>query len=265
MAAATMQRPKTAAPSYSWAKRSGQLAISAGVPVMFGPKPTEKEHAYNMTLQKAVMLNEHALKRFSPYAQKAYSGWVQPGLEASIKPKASVTGAGVVSAGSIDNTYMPAPLQNAWGKARELAVAEVFKPPRKQATDLLAAAKGAAMPAPLQGIGDMKSVRPTYSKTIPLFHPIDPQRFQAGFVRSPNIIPGAAPPPGGVMNGITDTPTVPSHHALLKLAYDQSLHGKGRIPVARIVRAQPPARPHSAAPNFLTRAAGLPGGLSLTD
>lgn len=257
-------RPQSAAPAYSnYNSRSGSMARPAGVPGMFAATLTKKDSfQYGMSLSTSMALQEHALRRFAPYAQTAVPGWAKPGLEPSIKPKASVTGAGVVSAGSIDNTYVPAPLMNAWGKARERATNEVYKPPHKQASDLLAVSKGAVLPAPGQGESDMASVRPIYSKTIPLFHPIDPQRVESGFVRSPNIIPGAAPPPQSAMMGITDTPTVPPNHKLLKLAYDQSMHGTGRIPVAKIIRANG-ARPQSAMPRFVTKAAGLPGGLSI--
>ena len=45
--------------------------------------------------------------------------------------------------------------------------------------------------------------------------------------------------------------------------YDRSNYGKGSIPVTRVVHAQLP-RPRTAAPVFLSRPAGLPGGLSIT-
>ena len=213
------------------------MARPAGVPGMFGSISPKVDFTYGVPLRNTMALQEHALKRFAPYALQASPGWAAPGLEPSIKPKSSVTGAGVVSAGSIDNTYLPKPLNNAWGKARERATNEAFKPPHKQATDLLLVAKGAKLPIPFQGVEEMGSVRPLYSRTIPLFHSIDPMRVDSGFVRSPNIIPGAQPPPQSAMMGVTDTPTVPQDHKLLKLAYDQSMHGSGRIPVARIVRA----------------------------
>ena len=141
-----------------------------------------------------------------------------PGLEAKVRPTAAVTGAGVVSAGSIDNTYVPKPLTNRWGKARERFSNEVAPKPHTQATDLLAVSKGAVMPPPAETLKDMPSVRPLYSKTIPLFHPIDPQRQESGFIRGPNIVPGAAPAPQSAMLGVTDTPSVPANHKLMKLA-----------------------------------------------
>lgn len=256
-----VQRPASA-PQFN--RRYGTMAVAAGVPCLYGPsRPGQKATPSYVPTKAAMSLTEHALKRNAPYAQVASAGWLAPGLEAQIKPTAGVTGAGVVSAGSIDNTYLPKPLTNAWGKARERSENEVYKPPRKQATDLLLVAKGASLPLPLQGLSDMASVRPAYSRTIPIFHPIDPLRTEAGFVRGPNIIPGAQPPPQSPMLGISDCPTVPANHKMLKLMYDQSKNGQGRIPVARVVRTQPNVRPMSAAPAFLTRAAGLPGGLSL--
>jgi len=256
-------RPQSAAPSDT--RRYGQLAIAAGVPGLIGPSRAGESKSpaeFAIPLQKATALQEHALKRFTPYAQKASPGWAPPGKEPAVKPTWAMTGAGVVSAGCIDNTYMPRPLTNAWGKARERAIAEVEKLPHKQASDLLLVSKGARLPGPAQGEADMASVRPLYSKTIPLFHGIDPMRVESGFVRSPNIIPGAAPPPQSAMLGVSDMPEVPANHKLMKLAYDQSLNNMARIPVAKITRVQP-QRPQSAAPAFLTRPAGLPGGLSL--
>ena len=261
---AALARPKSAAPTYNFGRSIGPMAVPAGVPGVFGAKPTPETFAYAASLKQALALQEHALKRFVPYAQTASPGWAAPGLEADVKPKASMTGAGVVSAGCIDNTYLVKPLNNGWGKARERMVNEVFKPPHKQATDLLLVAKGAKGELPKQGLDAMESVRPSYSKTIPLFHPIDPQRSESGFVRPPNTIPGAAPPPQSAMLGIHDTPTVPADHALRKLQFDQSMQGQGRVPVQRVVRhISAQARPSSAAPAFLRRPAGLPGGLSL--
>lgn len=250
-------------PTYNF-PRSGMMARPAGVPGMFGAMAAAEARTftYGVSLPKATSLHHHALQRFSPYAQTALPSWGPPGLEPSIRPKASVMGAGVVSAGSIDNTYLPKPLTNAWGKAREQSLNEIRKPFKTQATDLLIVAKGAAMPGPAHTIADMESVRPLYSQTIPVYHPMDPQRVDSGFVRSPNLIPGAKPPPHSAMLGVSNTPTVPANHKALKLAFDQSMHGTGRIPVARIVRDNR-QRPQSAGPVFMTRPAGLPGGLSI--
>ena len=146
---AVRARPKSAAPSYNFPKAmqtSGVMARPAGVAGMFGAISADqaKTFTFGVPLRRTTALHEHALMRFSPYAQTALPTWSAPGLEASIKPKSSVTGAGVVSAGSIDNTYMPKPLTNAWGKARERARNEIHKHPKTQATDLLLVAKGAS-------------------------------------------------------------------------------------------------------------------------
>jgi len=254
-------RPKSAHPTYKAFQTSGIMARSSGCPGMFGSTKDPMSVIFDSPLQKATLTN-HALKVFSPYAHTATPDWLAPGKEASVVPKASVTGAGVVSAGSIDNTYLPQPLTNAWGKARERAANEITKPPRKQATDLLLITKGVVAPAAGQTVDLMESVRPPYSRTIPVYHPMDPMRVDSGFVRSPNLIPGAAPPPKGVYTGNINA--VPNNHKLLKLAYDQGL-SRGRIPVARTVRdnSHVVARPKSAAPTMMHRAAGLPGGLSL--
>jgi len=221
---------------------------------------SSKTFAYGTALGKATDLAEHALRRHSPYSEVSLSGWFA--REAQIQPTYAVTAAGVVSAGSIDNTYLPRPLTNGWGKARELSKAEFKKSPKVQATDLLIAAKGGIMPTPVSTLEDLASVRPAYSKTIPFFHPVDPQRFESGFVRSPNVIPGAAPAPTSPLMGMGAIKTVPSNHALLKLAFDQGMHGSGRIPVARVVNADP-ERPTTAQPRFQSVPAGLPGGISL--
>jgi len=215
---------------------------------------------YGLPLGKATDLSEHALRRHSPYAEVSPTGW--NAREAQVQPTYAVSAAGVVSAGSIDNTYLPRPLSNAWGKAREMAKNEYVKPPKVQATDLLIVAKGGIMPPPEKTLADLASVRPAYSKTIPFFHPVDPQRFESGFVRSPNVIPGAAPAPTSPMVGTGGIKTVPENHALLKLAFDQGMHGSGRSPVARVVNAEP-ERPTTAQPRFQSVPAGLPGGISL--
>ena len=56
-------------------------------------------------------------------------------------------------------------------------------------------------------------------------------------------------------------PSCPEDHALRKLNYDQSLKSS-TVPVAKVVRAAPPV-PTASQPDFMAKAAGLPGGLSL--
>ena len=267
--AAVESRPQTALASSKFST-TGTMARAAGVPGMYGTV-VPSNFPYGVALPKATGLLDHALKFHSPYAETAVRGWTAPGREPSIKPRGTITGAGVVSAGSIDNTYLPAPLVNAWGKKREQAKNEVVKPPHKQASDLIIVSKGApagtyglGFKAPPQTVEDMEAVRPIYSRTIPVYHPMDPVRIESGFVRSPNLIPGAKPPPQSALVGQDDKiSSVPANHALRKLAYDQSLIG-GKLPVAKVILADAP-RPSTAAPKFLTKPAGLPGGLSLID
>ena len=214
-----MSRPQSAPPVFA---KSGVTSRPAGVAGILGSthkvglSGNADAFVYGISLSKGMKLREHALRRHSQYAVITPNGWMAK--EPSVRPTAQTHASGVVSAGSIDNTYVAAPLANRWGKAREKAKNEIQVPPRRQATDLLIAAKGAAMPPPAQGLEDMVSVRPLYSRTIPLFHPIDPQRQESGFIRSPNIIPGALPPPQSALLGAGPTQTIPENHALLKLA-----------------------------------------------
>jgi hypothetical protein len=207
--AAVESRPQTALASSKFST-TGTMARAAGVPGMYGTV-VPSNFPYGVALPKATGLLDHALKFHSPYAETAVRGWTAPGREPSIKPRGTITGAGVVSAGSIDNTYLPAPLVNAWGKKREQAKNEVVKPPHKQASDLIIVSKGApagtyglGFKAPPQTVEDMEAVRPIYSRTIPVYHPMDPVRIESGFVRSPNLIPGAKPPPQSALVGQDD-------------------------------------------------------------
>lgn len=109
----------------------------------------------------------------------------------------------------------------------------------------------------------MQSVRPYYSKMIPNFASVGPQRLVTGFVRSPNVIPGARPPPGSPLGG-TYIQQLPANYLFLKLSFDQSGSHNSQIPVSRVVKASLP-RPRSAQPAFLFQSAGLPGGLSITE
>lgn len=109
-------------------------------------------------LEKSTYGTEHALRQHAPYAEIAPPGW--NAREADAHPNQGNPSSGVVSAGSIDNTYLPSPLTNSWGKARELARNEVpSKLGLSQATDLLVVAKGARMPPPKMTVADMNSVR----------------------------------------------------------------------------------------------------------
>ena len=262
----------------------GTMARPAGVPGMYGAPVGFSTFPFGTTMPKGGTLEKHALQTHSPYPDHSVKGWQAPGREANIKPTATMTGAGVVSGGSIDNTYLPKPLQNAWGKKRERMKNEVFKPPHKQCSDLIIVSKGApagviivdgreekiGFSAPKQTIEDIAAVRPTYSRTIPVYHPLDPVRIESGFIRPPNLIPGAKPAPGPP--AVEEQPGLGATHHTQKLAYDQTMNGigggrQGRIPVSRVVKANEQMKPQGAypLPIFVTKPAGLPGGLSLID
>lgn len=190
----------------------GTMARPAGVSgLMGGGNATE---FYGKMLEKGSERGLHALRTASPYAERAEPGWAP--LEATTQPSWADRGAGTVSGGCIDNTYMPSPLKNKWGKQRELAKAEVVVLPHKQATDLLATTMGASKFV-TASVEDMSTIRDPYSATIPLFHHIDPTRAEAGFVRGPNIIPGAKPPPLSPWDGQSQ-PGVPEDWKAKKLA-----------------------------------------------
>lgn len=241
----------------------GTMARPAGVAGMMASDPKTSPHAvyYGQQIQTKGMLHtKHALRVASPYAEMTPPNWFA--REPSVRPNQKHTGAGCVSAGSIDNTYLPAPLRNMWGKARELSAKEVSVPPHKQCTDLLIVSKGGKIPPPAQTVSNMKTVRPSYTKCIPFLHQIDPQRFDSGFTREPNIIPGAKPAPAFYMDRGKMVAPGPDWK-LQKLKYDQA-NGNARINVSRVVRTgEKQRRPGSAPPRFMATPAGLPGGLSL--
>ena len=240
---------------------SGPTATAAGIRGLFASSGNDSAFDYTgNSLQQVVMSRSHGSK-IGKQETMTPPGWAPK--EPAVQPTWAATGAGVVSAGCIDNTYTVVPLQNRWGKARERATKEMEVLPHKQASDLLIAAKGGLMPTPAQDITQMASVRPLYSKTIPLYHPIDPQRQESGFIRSPNIIPGAGPVPQSPLAAMDQLPDVPADWAKRKLAYDQRGDVTRRLPVSRTVRDGLPG-PKADAPIFLNKAAGLPGGLSLT-
>jgi len=234
------------------------MARPAGVAGIMASGPISITSAFTgKAIEKGTCGFEHALRRHAPYAEVAPPAW--HAREAAVHPNQSNPAAGVVSAGSIDNTYLPSPLQNSWGKARELARREVPSTlGLSQATDLLVTSKGGQMPPPYMGVQDMNSVRDPYSKTIPLFHPIEPQRTESGFIRPPNIIPGARPAPVSALRG-TPAFELPNSWVLKKMEYDKTALGISKIPVSRVVNLSPPA-PSDTQPQFLSMPAGLPGG-----
>jgi len=239
----------------------GTMARPAGVAgMMASDKKTAPSAVYHgQQLSKGVLNDRHALRVASPYAEATPGNWWA--REPKVHPNQKYKAAGVVSSGSIDNTYLPAPLRNQWGKARELSRKEVEVPPHKQCTDLLIVSKGGMVPPPGQTVEEMNTVRQAYSKCIPLLHTMDPQRFDSGFVREPNVIPGAKPPPR--FFAPQGLPAPGPDWRLQKLKYDQTA-ANPRINVSRVVRSgQEKRRPGSAPPKFMTQSAGLPGGLSL--
>jgi len=241
----------------------GMMARPAGVAGMMASDPRSGlgDVYYGQQVSKGVLHSKHALRVATPYAEATPAKWYP--REPAVKPNQRDKAAGVVSAGSIDNTYLPAPLRNAWGKAREMSRREVEVKPRGTCTDLLVVSKGAKMPAPAQEVADMKTVREAYSKCIPGLRSMDPQRFDSGFVRDPNIIPGAKPPPKFYKPD--NLPACGPDWRMQKLKYDQTA-GDMRINLSRVVSTaqdRDRRRPGSAPPKFMTVPAGLPGGLSL--
>ena len=59
---------------------------------------------YGEMLAKGADRGAHALQTASPYAERAEPGWAP--MEPTVKPSWSDKGAGTVSAGCIDNTYI---------------------------------------------------------------------------------------------------------------------------------------------------------------
>lgn len=105
-----------------------------------------------------------------------------------------------------------------------------------------------------------------YSPPIPLFKQMDPLRNEGGFVRSPNMIPGAAPPPKSILKSDAwlreSKKSLPSNHRAAKLKYEEYLANASASPVSRTYR-NVSARPATAQPRWCRVPAGLPGGLSL--
>ena len=81
--------------------------------------------------RRPTLREQHALRMASMYAEVTGPGY--KAREAAVHPSWHNVGAGVISAGSVDNTYLPSPLQNAWGKSRELSHREKPTMPHKQA------------------------------------------------------------------------------------------------------------------------------------
>ena len=108
--------------------RLGVMARPAGANAIMAPKADEY---YGKCLGKGHDREMHALRTASMYAERAQPGWGPK--EPRVKPTWADRGAGSVSAGCIDNTYMVAPLSNRWGQQREKFQNEVTVLPHKQA------------------------------------------------------------------------------------------------------------------------------------
>lgn len=238
----------------------GTMARPAGVGGIMGNASSAKEF-YGKMLAKGADRGQHALRTASPYAERAEPGWSPK--EPEVAPSWGDHGAGTVSAGCIDNTFLPSPLTNKWGKQREMSKAEVVVMPHKQATDLLAVTLGVQMPLQTMTQDDMTAVREPYSATIPLFHPIDPMRSEAGFIRGPNIIPGAKAPPESPLHNSGEPQPIGDDWKARKLQYENEQRGLGRIPVLKKVTCSDERGAVSTHASFLRNPAGLPGGLSM--
>ena len=138
----------------------GGMARPAGVPGGLGSSNLASEY-YGKSLVKGTDKGLHALATASPYAERAEPGWAPK--EPTVRPTWADKGAGVVSAGCIDNTYMPAPLKNKWGKCREMTRNEVVVLPHKQATDLLAVTLGTQM----RCLSRKSMSSPTFARSTP--------------------------------------------------------------------------------------------------
>ena len=82
------------------------------VPGMYGA-PSASPRSRLAPMPKGGTLENTRLQTHSPYPDHSVKGWQAPGREANIKPTATMTGAGVVSGGSIDNTYLPCRMRGA--------------------------------------------------------------------------------------------------------------------------------------------------------
>mmetsp|Transcript_5333 Transcript_5333/g.11602 ORF Transcript_5333/g.11602 Transcript_5333/m.11602 type:complete len:257 (-) Transcript_5333:371-1141(-) len=247
-------RPKSAYASYSMSSNPYRSTRAAGVSCIL-----DQGSVFDANTTRSTRSNKHALLEKSPYAEVAPRGWTR--REPLTQPTWKTRGAGTISLGSVDNTYLPKPLKNAWGKSRELAQGEQRVMPHKQATDLLVVAKGGRMPAPVATT--MPSVSDPFAATIPMLHSMDPQRLEAGFVRNPNGTTGAAPPPESPMRRRPASAPRLSQEEILerKRRYEQQWTSYSSVPVQKNVTKM--QRPKSAQPHFMRTFAGLPGGLAL--
>ena len=190
--AATLMRPGSApVKPFQWPfdHRVGPEALPAGLAGFLGNSGNWTQKRGPNPDRKQILTHRHATATSSPYAEISEPGWAP--AEPATKPSWADVGAGSVSKGSIDNSYMPVPLSNRWGKSRELQSNEVRTLPHKQATDLLHVALGGTIPLPPQSVEDMPAVGQAYARPFNTAHPVDPIRYEEGWVRFPNTFPGA--------------------------------------------------------------------------
>ena len=89
-------------------------------------------------------------------------------------------------------------LSNRWAN-KGLQDNEVRTLPHKQCTDLLHVALG-GKEMPKMTVEEMPSVGEIYAQPFQTAHKVDPIRYEEGWVRVPNIFPGAK----GIKNGVKD-------------------------------------------------------------
>lgn len=144
----------------------GVMSRPAGVAGLMGCEVSISDALRSLSTTKGSFGSEHALRRHSPYAEIATPSWAP--REPAVKPSQGITAAGTFSTGCIDNTYMPAPLSNGWGKNREISKRELPKRPKPQATDLLAVTKGGITPPPLKRLSELNAVSVLASRSCVL-------------------------------------------------------------------------------------------------
>jgi len=213
--------------------RCGSTARPAGLPrpsaqggiTLCGPSPLD-----GIAVTKGSVFGRHAVRDCSPYAQVALPGW-RP-TEAAVHAHQHQRSAGITP---INNTYLPKPLMPIWGKTRELSPIELHTVPKTQCPDLLWTSKGNGFPGEMDQ-AQMSTVRPDFSPTIPIFREkYDVFRFEAGFLRAPNVSRGAALAPLSPLHAVgeisapSDSPTAKFD----KFSFDKSALGTSRIPVCK--------------------------------
>lgn len=288
--AAARTRPTTSASfattTAGFVHRVGPESQPAGLAGLLGASGDWSTERMGATPGSNIINSEHATLTHTPYAEVASVGWTPK--EPLTKPSWADVGAGSVSKGSIDNSYMPKPLANRWGKSRELQDNEVRTLPHQQCTDLLHVALGGKEFKKMT-VEEMPSVGEIYAQPFQTAHKVDPIRYEEGWVRVPNIFPGAK----GIKDGVMDPAAYQSVLQDPGIAYNltQAVPPTWRAKKhsseeAEEVLKTVPLRPRTAAHKYNGRVsaqrqglkverpqffdynylkAGLPGGLSLVE